>query len=154
MARFFIAIDRFFASFGKWFQSPLLLILRLFFGIAFFIAGAGKLQDISKITEYLVSIHFPSPQVFAWILAFTETIAGFLLAIGFLSRLAAVPLIIAMCVAYGTAHVDSIYHFIENPKLFISQAPFNFLLTALLVFAFGPGAYSVDALLEKNKPSK
>lgn len=155
MTRFFTAIDRFFGSIGKLFQSPLLLVLRLFFGIGFMLAGVGKLQDISKITEYLVSVHIPYPEIGAWALALTETIGGFLLSIGFLSRLASIPLIFAMCVAYGTAHADAFRHFFEDPKLIVAQAPFNFLLTALLVFAFGPGLFSVDALLSRNdKPSK
>lgn len=155
MARVFIAIDKFLAAFGKWFQSPLLLVLRLFFGIGFIIAGVGKLQDISKITEFLVSIHFPYPEFMGWVVALTETIGGFLLVIGFLSRLASIPLIISMCVAYGTAHVDAFRHFFEDPKLIVAQAPFNFLLTALLVLAFGPGLFSVDALIVRNdKPSR
>lgn len=154
MTKFFGAIDRFFTAIGKWFQSPVLLFLRIFFGIGFVIAGVGKLQDLSKITEYLTTIHFPYPQVFAWILALTETIGGALLVVGFLSRLAAVPLIIAMCVAYATAHAEAFSHFFQNPKLLVEQPPFNFLLTALLVFAFGPGMFSIDALLTKDKPSK
>src|SRR5205823_454312 len=107
------------------------------------------------IAEYLASLHIPFPEIHAWALALIETFGGFLLAIGFLSRLAAIPLIIAMCVAYGTAHVDAIRHFLENPKLLVEQPPFNFLLTALLVFVFGPGFFSVDDLItKKNKPSK
>jgi putative oxidoreductase len=158
MARFFNAIDRFFTAIGQWLGSPLLLALRLFFGIGFIIVGVGKLQNISHITEYLTSLHIPFPAISAWALALTETIGGFLLVIGFLSRLAAVPLIFAMCVAYGTAHVDALHHFVENPRLIVEQPPFNFLLTALLVFAFGPGFFSVDALIARNarnnKPSK
>lgn len=155
MVRFFNAIDRFLEPIGTWFQSPLLLALRLFFGIGFIIAGAGKLQDISKMSDFLVNSHFPYPHFFAWVVALTETIGGFLLVVGFLSRLAALPLIIAMCAAYGLAHFEALHRFIENPKLFVDQPPFNFLLTALLVFAFGPGSLSVDALLERNdKPKK
>lgn len=155
MTRFFTAIDSFFASIGNWFQSPLLLILRLFFGIGFMVAGIGKLQDPSKITDFLASFNFPYPEILTWVLALTETIGGFLLAIGFLSRLVSVPLIIAMSTAYGTAHLESLQKFTSDPTLITKAAAFNFLLTALLVFAFGPGFFSVDALFaKKNKPSK
>lgn len=151
MSRFFNAIDRFLGVIGSWLQSPLLLALRLFFGIGFMMAGIGKLQDISKMTDFLISMNIPYPEVGAWTVALTEAIGGGLLTIGFLSRLAAIPLIIAMCVAYGTAHVDSLYQFTTNPKLFVNQPPFAFLLTSLLVLAFGPGLFSIDALIGKKK---
>lgn len=144
MTRFFAFINRMFAAAGSWLQSPLLLALRLFFGISFMIAGIGKLSDLESFTGQLTSLNIPYPEVGAWLAALSETIGGFFLAIGFLARFAAFFLIITMTVAYSTAHVEAVYGFFQNPNLFVAQAPFNFLLTALFVFAFGPGYFAID----------
>lgn len=152
MSRFFAFINRIFASIGKWLQSPLLLALRLFFGISFMIAGIGKLSDMGSFTSQLQTLNIPYPEVGAWLAALSESVGGFLLTIGFLSRLASFFLIITMIVAYGTAHVDAAQGFFHNPNLFVAQAPFNFLLTALLVFAFGPGCFALDAWFTEAPP--
>lgn len=150
MIRFLVFINHLFGAIGSLFKSPLLLILRLFFGIGFFMAGIGKLQDISKFSDYLMTLQVPYPVSSAWAAALTETIGGIFLALGFLSRIITIPLIAVMVVAYSTAHIDSVLALTTDPKLFISQPAFNFLLTALLVFAFGPGLFSLDALLQRK----
>ena len=75
---------------------------------------------------------------------------------GYFSRLAclldvtAIPLIIDFIVAYLTTEQDALHklrHF--NPDAFISADPFTYLLASVIVFVFGPGAYSVDGLLKK-----
>lgn len=153
MLRFFGFFNRLFGAIGSWFQSPILLLLRLFFGISFIIAGLGKLQDISKFAETLTSLNIPYPVLNAWITALIEFIGGIFLTVGFLSRLISIPLIIVMATAYATAHVESLRSFTVDPGLFVSQPPFNFLLTALLVWAFGPGFFSLDHFLfRKPKP--
>lgn len=152
MLRFLSFFNHLFGAIGSLFQSPLLLALRLFFGISFMLAGWGKLQDISKFADTLLTLQIPSPEIMAWIAALTELIGGAFLAIGFLSRIAAIPLIIVMGVAYATVHVESVWQFFNNPSLFVKESPFNFLLAALLIFAFGPGVFSLDwLLLRKGK---
>lgn len=152
--RFFGFLDRMAGAVGSWLQSPLLLALRLFFGIGFMIAAFGKFQDIGKFQDLLLTSQVPYPEISAWAAALTEFIGGFFLAIGFLSRLVAIPLIIVMLTAYATVHVESVHHILSDPNNFVSQGPFNFLLTALLVFAFGPGCLSVDGYFGCNKGKK
>lgn len=157
MTKLVAFLNRCFGPIGSLIQSPLLLVLRLYFGLGFVITGASKLQDIGKFTGYLTSLHIPYPEFAAWATALTETVGGVLLILGLLSRLASIPLITVMCVAYVTAHADVLVNFWKDPTLFVSAPPFNFLLTSLLVFAFGPGRFSIDAALcnsslqEKNK---
>lgn len=148
--RFLAGLNHLCGNIGRIFKSPLLLALRLFFGIGFFLAGWMKLQDISSFADTLLTLHIPYPEFFAWATALTEMIGGLCLALGFLSHLIAIPLIIVMIGAYSTAHVEALHSFMSNPKLFVEQTPFNFLLTALLVFAFGPGIFSLDALISRN----
>lgn len=137
-------------SLGSYLQSPLLLILRVFWGIQFFNAGWGKILDINHFIGDLNALHIPMPTFFAYLVAYVEAVGGFFLAIGFLSRLVSIPLIINMVVAYLTAHSASLDTLFVTPNQFISQAPFNFLLTSLIVLSFGPGKFSIDYALMRD----
>lgn len=160
MLSIFYFFNGFFGSLGSLLRSPLLLALRLFFGINFLLAGLGKIQNISQFSDTLLTLHIPYPETMAWATALSELVFGFFLAIGFLSRLSSIPVIIIMAVAYGTAHVESIYNITKDPMEFFRQPPFLFLLTSLLVLAFGPGIFSLDAILDRKagkedqKPAK
>lgn len=154
MLRFLRFLDRISGTVGGILQSPLLLVLRLFFGVLFIMAGFSKLQDIDAFTNNLTTLGIPYPEVGAWLTSLSETVGGAFLVIGFLSRLVVLPLIIVMSVAYSTAHVEALHAITTNPKLFVDQPPFNFLLTSLLVWAFGPGFFSVDQFLGKKVEPK
>lgn len=55
-----------------------------------------------------------------------------------------------MIVAYFTADHEALKSIFSETDKFTSATPFLFLLTALLVLAFGPGAFSVDRLLARK----
>ena len=129
-------------------QSVLLLVLRLYFGYRFFQTGMGKLQNIDNVVKYFTSLGIPFPELNVYLAASTECIGGLLLLVGFASRAIAIPLSFTMIVAYATAHSDALFGIFENSKAFIKQEPFPFLLTALLVLAFGPGKFSIDGLIK------
>ena len=142
-------------AFGEKLQSPLLLLLRLYFGITWFLTGLGKLMNIDSFINYLEFLHVPMPVFNAYFVGSLEVVGGILLTIGLLSRLISIPLAIIMIVAYSTAHVDSIHQIFTNPQLFVSQSPFNYLLTTLIILAFGPGIFSIDYLVKKRiNPAK
>ena len=69
----------------------------------------------------------------------------------FLSRLVSIPLLIDMCVAYLTAHIDALKNLLIDPDQFISATPFNFLLVTLIVLAFGPGKFSIDYAIARDE---
>jgi putative oxidoreductase len=50
-------------------------------------------------------------------------------------------------VAYFTADPDKIKGIFSNPDAFVTAAPFLFLLTCVIVLIFGPGIFSLDALI-------
>jgi putative oxidoreductase len=135
--------------FGGLLKSPILLLCRLFWGALFVAAGWEKLSNIPHFAQLLETYHFPAPTLMAYLAACSEFFGGLCLLFGFASRLAAIPLIITMLTAYSTVHVEALKSFFKNPSLFTAEAPFNFLLTALLVLAFGPGRFSIDYMLEK-----
>ena len=53
-----------------------------------------------------------------------------------------------MTVAYLTADFEAVSNIFSDPDKFVKADPFPFLLTALIVLIFGPGRFSVDALLK------
>lgn len=134
---------------GNCFQPVLLLLLRIFLGIAFFHAGWGKLQNIHAFADFLTSLGFPLPLAHAYFVASVEAFGGILLFIGLAGRLAGGILMINMIVAYLTAHHDAIVGLWSMPGLFVMEEAFLYLLTSALVFAFGPGYLSIDGLLKR-----
>jgi uncharacterized membrane protein YphA (DoxX/SURF4 family) len=59
------------------------------------------------------------------------------------TRIAAIPLAIAMMAAYLTAHREEGF---ASLYAFTDQAPFVFLCVTLVLLAFGGGRFSLDAL--------
>jgi putative oxidoreductase len=138
------AYERFVSS-ANLLQSPFLLVLRVYFFWQLFQTGQGKLAHLDKITEYFAGLGIPLPGLNAALAGATETFGGLLLIVGLASRLTAIPVAITMAVAYLTADFEAVTSFLSNPDKFVQAAPFPFLLAALIVLAFGPGRFSLDA---------
>lgn len=130
-------------------QSPLLLALRLLFGWQLFQTGLGKLHNIERFTGFLTNLGIPMPAANAWFVASLECAGGLLLVLGLFSRLISIPLTINFIVAFLTADHDAVVNFFKDQDAFVSAAPFLYLLTALLILAFGPGRISLDALIAR-----
>jgi putative oxidoreductase len=131
-------------------QSPLLLVIRLYWGLSFVQTGWGKLTHLDKTAAYFESLHLPLPRLNALAAGSTECGGGLLLALGLFARPASVPLIGTMFVAYATAESEALHAIFSDPDKFVSAEPFLFLLAALTVLAFGPGKFSLDALLGRS----
>jgi len=130
-------------------QSALLLIIRLLWGIQFMQTGWGKWHDIPKVTGFFTEIGIPFPMLNAYVVATTELAGGTLLVLGLFSRLASLPLIISMIVAYLTTEQEALKALPGNFDPFLSAAPFLFLFACLIVLVFGPGYYSLDGVIGK-----
>ncbi len=131
-------------------QSPLLLVIRLYWGVSFAQTGWGKLMNLGRTAGYFESLSIPLPKLNAIMAGATETLGGVLLALGLFARPASVPLIFTMLVAYATADREAIGAIASDPDKFLTASPFLLLLAALLVLAFGPGRFSVDRLLARK----
>ena len=139
-----------FESFASYLQSPLLLVIRLYWGVSFALTGWGKLTHLDKTAEYFASLDLPLPKLNALAAGSTECFGGALLAVGLFARPVSVPLIFTMIVAYATADREALHAIFSDPDKFVSASPFLFLLAALIVLAFGPGKLSLDALFFKK----
>lgn len=137
-------------AWGEACQAPLMLAIRLFWGYGFFVAGKEKLADIHTVANFFHSLGIPLAQFNAYMAGWVELIGGLCLMIGVFSRLASIPLIIVMCIAYYTADYQALRTLFLDPEPFVKAAPFNYLLAALLVFAYGPGKISIDHLARKR----
>lgn len=135
---------------GGWLQPVVLLILRLYWGWSFFISGKGKLLNLSKITEFFSSLGIPFAGVNALLAGCTECFGGLLLLVGLASRLVSIPLAFTMLIAYLTADREALLGIFSNTDKFLAADPFLFLLTSVIVLAFGPGIFSVDGLIQRR----
>ena len=134
-------------------QSPLLLVIRLYWGVAFAQTGWGKLMNLDRTAEFFGGLGLPLPKLNAIMAGATECGGGILLALGLFARPVSVPLIFTMLVAYATADKEALLAIATDPEQFLSAAPFLFLLASLLVLAFGPGKLSLDHLFARKKSS-
>lgn len=146
---------------GDLFANLFLLAFRINWGIAFYKSGFGKLKNHKDIVEFFTELGIPMPDLNAWIVGGVECVGGILLGIGLATRPLGVLLAFTMTMAYMSVKDDreKVFNFFSNQDAFLQADPFFFLLTALIVFCFGPGIFSADYLLgrflfnkKSNKP--
>lgn len=111
----------------------------------FMIYHGWEVFDAAKMKEYSEWELFKnssSPLMMVYIGKSAELIAGIMLLLGFLTRIAAIILIFTM---------SYITFFIGNGKIWYGdQHPFLFVLLGFLFLFAGPGKYSIDNLLFKK----
>ncbi len=141
----------FFVKIGSNLQSFLLLYMRLTWGHQLFLIGINKLKDIEGTVQFFTKLNIPSPLFHAYEVGIIEAVGGILLFIGLASRLISIPLIIVMITALSTAHADYLanFRFVIEPHVLVVQHPYPFLITAWMVFVFGPGRVSLDAWIKR-----
>jgi putative oxidoreductase len=130
-------------------KSPFLLVVRLYWGWQMFVAGSAHLSDVPAMVERFQDWGVPFPTFNVYLSGSTEIVCGLLLLVGLASRLITIPLIVNFCVAYLTASREILLNVFNDPDAFVSDAAFLFLLASLIVFIFGPGAMSIDAMIKK-----
>lgn len=138
--------DRLVTSVFDRLRDPALLFVRVTWGWLFAATGFGKLGNLDATAQFFASLGLPLPAVNALFVGVLEGVGGVLLLAGIGGRAVAALLLGNMAVAYLTAHRDAF----GGLRDFTAAAPYPFLLAALLVAAFGPGRWSLDALLRRR----
>ncbi|MEI9972917.1 MAG: DoxX family protein [Ignavibacteriota bacterium] len=128
-----------------------LLAVRLYWGWQFAQDGWGKLNNLAKVTDFFSSLGLPAPGFTAASIASLELVGGILLAIGLGSRLIALLLTANMLMAYITADREALFSVFSDPDKFYAAAPYTYLVASIIILLFGPGKFSVDALLAKKR---
>jgi putative oxidoreductase len=134
-------------GFGRFCESTLLLLIRIYFFWQLFKIGRAKLEHIDTVIGYFTKLGIPYPDINAWVVGATECFGSILILGGLASRLAAIPVTIAMAVAYWLGDQDAVLNIWGHPDKFVKAAPFPFFLAALVILCFGPGWFSLDAIL-------
>ena len=119
-----------------------LLILRVGFGGLMMIHGYDKLIHYAEMKEKFMPFLGMSPAMALCLLIFAEFVCAIFVVLGLFTRLACIPLIIAMSVALFQAHGGDITGKGQSATLF--------LLVFLSLLFTGPGKYSLDAALYKH----
>lgn len=127
--------------------SPVLLFVRLYWGWQFAQTGWGKLHNQAKVVDFFTSLNIPFPALNAHFVSGLEFFGGILLILGLFSRPIALLLSGSMFVAFWTAEREAFLAIFSDSEKFYKADAYTFLAAAVLIFAFGPGRFSLDALI-------
>jgi putative oxidoreductase len=121
------------------------LLGRILLAGIFVISGFGKITGFEGTADHIASKGLPLPQVLAVIAILIELGGGLAIVLGWKTRWAALAFIVLLIV------ITPIFHgYWASPPDEMMEQQINFMKNAsilggsLLLFAFGPGRYSVD----------
>ena len=121
-----------------------LLVTRIFVGFAMLSHGYPKLQDLLSGEEIQFFCFLGLSDKTSLILAvFAEFVCSIFIILGLFTRFAVFFLIITMAVAGLIVHSGDPFQKREASLLYLS--------VYLMLFAFGPGKYSVDAMIGRKR---
>ena len=109
----------------------------------FILSGWGKLNNLSKVTEFFTELGIPFPGINAGLVGLTEFGCGLLILFGLFTRLASIPLIVTMTMAIITAKRSDISSFTD--VLGFEEFVYIVIFTWFLVQ--GAGKISLDNFL-------
>lgn len=147
-------------------RDPSVLLIRLLVGlVVFFPEGLQKLLFPALLgAGRFASIGIPWPYVMGPFVGVVETICGALIIVGFLTRLAAIPLIIIMIVAIVSTKIPILlgqgFLIFSLPHLnrygfwsmqHEARADFCMLLGCLYLLIVGSGGWSLDEWLHRRR---
>ena len=121
------------ASFG-------LLVLRVAICAMMLTHGLHKLSQFSVMSRNFDPIGIGGTLSLSLVI-FAEVFCSIAIILGWFTRLAAIPLIVAMCVALSVTHAGQAFSMKELALLYLA------FFTA--IFIIGPGRYSIDRFLWK-----
>jgi putative oxidoreductase len=137
-----------------------LLVLRLWVGQEFLLAGWTKVAAGPQAPEWFAGLSFPWPQALlpadvSWVLAgYGELLLSLALLLGLYSRAAALGLLYITFVAVYTVHFDlgwAGWNQIDSEQGMGFKVPLMLALMLLAVLTQGAGRYAADAWLTRRE---
>ena len=119
------------------------LLLRLVFGGLFIYIGYSKIDHYHQYLPMFKDYTGLGVKTSYNLVIFAEFFCGILVTIGLFTRLAVIPILIAMIVVVFIA--------LKGQGFNDKQLALLFLILSLVIFILGSGKYSVDALLFKKR---
>lgn len=121
--------------------SLLLLVVRVVFGILFFIHGLDKLFNFNTLVQSYPSAFGFGSYMTLMVSIFCEFCCSLFLISGLLVRLLTIPMIIAMGVAFFDVH---------DAMMPEGELALIYFIIFIMLFLTGPGRYSIDYLIDKR----
>ena len=127
-----------------------LMIGRVALAWVFVASGWGHIFNPAGLAAYLTNLKAPAPELLAWIGLIMEVVIGITLVFGVTTRYGAAVGITFLIVATALAHR---YWEFSGPAVAAQYNNFlkniSILGGMLYVFVFGPGRFSLDAMMRK-----
>ena len=112
--------------------SFLILAVRLFFGVLFFVHGLDKLMNFSVLSETYPSFFGLGSYMTLMLAVFSEFCCSLFLIAGLLERIMVLPMIVAMGVAFFDVH---------DAMMPEGELSLIYLVMFIILFFTGPGRY-------------
>jgi len=136
--------------FGVLQRSGTMLVARILIGAIFLVSGFAKLGDHSGTAGHMAGVGIPAPDVLAYVAGWAEIIGGIAVMAGFLARIGAFALVAFLTITTLVFHAFWNY---QGQELIQQSVQFMKNLAVigglLLLYAVGPGRYSIDAKLRR-----
>ena len=127
---------------GSMLSNAGLAVLRVVVGISIaFGHGLGKLPPPAGFVKLVAGLNFPLPEAFAWAAGMSEFVGGLLLAVGLMTRPAAITLAITMAVALFGYHSGDAFREWELAMLYG--------VTSLMFAGMGSGRFGLDRIVNR-----
>lgn len=143
----------------KWFtfykinnvSNTKMILVRLIVGLIFLTDGIQKFLYPELLgTGRFIKLGFSNPEFWAYFTGTFEIICGTLIIVGLLTRLACIPLLIIMIVAFITSKLPTLMN--SGFWTFAHDYRTDFAMTFLLIYLLinGSGMWSVDSRISKH----
>ena len=119
--------------------SVLILALRVFFGVLFFVHGMDKMMNFEQLSRHFPSVLGFGSYMSLMLAIFCEFCCSIFLIAGLMQRIILIPMIISMGVAFFDVH---------DATLPEGELALIYMITFFILFLIGPGRYSLDYLID------
>lgn len=130
-----------------------ILLVRLIVGAVFLTEGIQKFlfPDALGVGRF-IKIGIPAPEIMAPFVGVVETVGGALILIGWLTRPAAIALMIDILVAIGTTKIPMLLESGFWKTAHEARTDWSMLLGSLALLIIGAGKWSVDWIISHRPP--
>jgi putative oxidoreductase len=130
------------------------ILVRLLVGWVFFSEGVQKFLFPAALgVGRFATIGIPAPHFFAPFVGVVEIVCGLLVIVGFLTRLAAIPLVIDISVAIATTKIPMLAKDGFWATMHEARTDLCMLLGSLFLIAVGSGRLSLDTTVHGSNES-